>query len=161
MKENLDMNMFSMITDALAGFKWIEKPSVARSEVSNYARKPVGARIGVTSAKGGRKQGSVTLYEPVMKKMGWVAGDRVRIGVDLAGRRIALQRCLSGGYALSPCPNKDFDSTKDLIGKMVRSRTKFKVEDGDDFAALANESVNIFMDDCVFDDGAVIFTIGK
>jgi len=151
------MNMFSKITEVMGSFKWIEK-STADFVREGSTKEIIGVRLRVTSAKEDRLQGAVTVYETMMKKMNWVAGDRVRIGVDLDGRRLAIQRCISGGYALSASP-KPNASSRELIGESVNATAKFKVDETHDFSKLVSKSKVIPANKCIFETNTIIIDV--
>lgn len=151
------MNMFSKITEAVSGFNWIEKRAerVVRKEGVDEV---IGVRLRVTPSRAGAPQGAITVYESIMKKMNWVAGDYVRIGVDMDGGRLAIQRCISGGYALSANPKGNV-SSQELKGKSVNCTVKFRTYDGHDFAKLVCKSMSIPAKKCSFETNTVIIDI--
>ena len=151
------MNMFSKISEVVSNFKWIEKSTTGTVRVVN-TKEITGVRLRVTTANEDRRQGAVTVYETAMRKMNWVAGDRVRIGVDAENGKVAIQRCISGGYALSAAPQGE-RSSRDMIGESVNSTAKFKIDEDHDFSKMMSTVMIIPADKCSFENNMIIVDI--
>ena len=144
-----------MSIDTSAEIQWIHKKAGGR-RIGGAPSERLAAAIALH--KGGANaspQTAVTLYEPLMKRIRALAGDRVAVG--MARGCLVLKRVQSGGWALSPSAQTKAEREAKL-GKPVMSVVKMTspvpgVEYG--------KRIEFDLDDItITDDGAVWLRIG-
>lgn len=84
-------------SDAADDFEWID--------ATRPRGRAAGSGITLSLVKHNRTKSTllaIVIQKDVMKRMGWVVGDRAVIGVSGSGRKVAIRRVQNGGYNLSP-----------------------------------------------------------
>jgi hypothetical protein len=131
----------------MAAINWIN-PARGRTSTTGGS-KPADYSFYVSNCKSGRKereeqQGSIRVSMLAMKKLRWIGGDRVQIGVD--DKHVYVKRVQTGGYALSPVGGVKKNAGKLTACNIKTSRINFKA------TACITEK-----DYVVLEDGTVMF----
>ena len=134
-------------------FTWIEPKRGGNNVGGN---KGTGVSFNIYKSGKNKPQLSIRIYKDVMKKMRWVAGDRVQVGFDDTKEAVAIRRVPVGGYSASPTVTGIVERKK-LIGTTTNVVVKMTCPDG--IIDCAHSPVFITSDQAIDQDGILIFSI--
>ena len=131
-------------------FQWIVPSRSGNGGAGNSK----GARIAVYRSGNAAAQLSIALYADTMKKMRWVVGDRVDVGIDNYSGMLALRRVPQEGYSLTALSIGKKDREKS-IGTCVACVVKVKAPQ--DLHGCFSKT-SLAPNDCVDVDGVLILS---
>ena len=117
-----------------------------------------GVYVSINKGGDNKPQLTIRLYSNTMKKMRWVCGDRLQVGIDVENFRIALRRVPSGGYLASASGSTKADRANN-IGSSKTSVIKLRAQN--DIYALIDSGIEISIDDVDDVDGVLIVNLAK
>lgn len=133
-------------------FQWIVPTYTRRGPTGKK-----GIRLSISKAGQGREQLVIAIYEDVMRKMRWVIGDRVEVGLDLDAGCLGLRRVPTGGYALSG-KGGDKEKSQKLIGTPSKCVTRFTAPE--ELIPVFQPSVVIPPENLTEEDGLLVVRFG-
>ncbi len=154
------MNFFSA---KITSFNWLSRKNRKPKLVQKKQDTPQ-IRVSKSTTdtlKNGRRyfksNGSFTINEKAMKKLGLLSGDKVVIGVDPSSRKVAFKKSGEDGYTLSGKADKEAGlTTMDVRGTHAKSTVKFPATG--EYLDLIGDAFNVELSDCEIDGDTVIIT---
>lgn len=144
----------------ISNFKWLSRKSYQPDAFDGFSGEEPGIRVSKTITgitKGGRDRyaGTFTINKEAMKELNLVAGDKIIIGVDTCGRKVAFKKTGDEGYTLSGTGDKKAGlTTAGVRGQQVKSTVKFQATK--DYLDLVNKAFYVNLSDCEVEGDTVI-----
>lgn len=142
--------------DVMDSFDW-----VVMNRKGKQGRRPdldSGVYMNINSGGRGDNHLVIRIYTPAMKKMRWVCGDKIQVGFDPIGMRVAMRRVPSGGYTASPAGSTKQDRKANL-GKSASATVKLRLDD--DVKFMFSNPSTVHVDKCEDVDGVLIIQVAQ